>query len=113
MVHILILFLEAAMILRTSLQDFLDSKVKMYIVRLWYTTTMIHYVSFGVYIPSWASFRATTKLQGFSCGDTIDDDIPSQFNAKIMIWDQWLANALQHSTKSFVIPVLKGYNCIH
>ena len=84
-----------------------------YIVYLWYTTTAIYCASFSIYLPPWASFRTTTKLQGFSCGDTINDDIPSQFNAKFMIWDQWLANTLQYSTKSFIIPDLKGYNFIY
>ena len=74
---------------------------------------MIYGTSFGVYLPPWALFYPTIELQGFGCGDTIANNIPSQFNSKIMIWDQWLANALLYSTKSLHIPDLKGYNFIH
>ena len=84
-----------------------------YVVCLWYTTAVIHCASCGISLPTWVSYRATTEFQGFSCGDSIHDDIPSQFNAKIMIKDQWLANALQYNTKPFTIPDLKGYNSIH
>ena len=84
-----------------------------YVVRLWYTTAIVHCATYGVFLPPWASLRVSTTRQGFNCGDGTDDDFPSQFSTKIPIWDQHLATALSKSTKSFQIHDLKGYPFIH
>lgn len=59
-------------------------------------------------INSW--HNRTTRL---NCSDEPYDDISSQFNSKILIWGQWLANGFQYSTKLCNILDLKGYTFIH
>ena len=83
------------------------------VIWLWYTTVIVHCAAYGVFLPPCASLRATTKFQGFNCGTSIDDDLTSQFSTKLMIWDQWLANGLNHSTKSIQIHNLRGYSFIY
>ena len=85
-------------------------------VRRWYDELGSHCNRYHVYLPPFYLHRSDcNSLQGFTCGDDIDDDLPPLFSHQVRGWTVAIAEGLKKMNQKLFagkIHILDGYKAI-